>query len=434
MKRIRLGGWLVLMVLTLACQAWEQPRNGTATPAVIPSPTATRAPATPQPPITPATATPTPTLAVTPSMPTQEVCPARKTPPLPARPATLADYPATLLAYLNAGADPQTLVDVAQAWAALPFNGEGLLRADLTGDGTPETVALFTNPLAEHYPPDAVLLLFGCHDGAVTLLQQVTAQEWSGLALFAAEDLTQDGKAELLWAEVSCGAHTCFYTTHVSSWNGTMLVERLAAPLEVAYASYTVEAGQVLVSSSGIASVGAGPQLPATVVLRWDGTAMVEVERVLPPITYRYHQFLEGERALAAGDLDAALAAYEETLSNAELLAWAAFTDALTETEALFALARWRLMEVDLLRGEAGMASFHYQQLQQKTPPGETPRAVLALARAFWEAYQQGGDVAAACAAARAHPQREAVLAFLNSFGYANPTYEAEDLCPGLRN
>ncbi len=429
----RFGGLYMLLLLLpalIACQKTTPPTPSTLTPTPAVRATYT---ATPQPPITVTTPTPRPTSPVAEPSSAGETCPARQTPPLPSRPAAFEAYPATLLTYLNAGADPLTLTDVAQEWAALPFIGEALLRADLTGDGQPETVLVLANPIAGTYPPASQMFIFSCRAGRVELLYHHTTDEWTGAAVFAAEDLTQDGIADLLWAEVLCGASTCFYTTHVGSWDGQTLAERIAAPPEIPYAKYEIRDGELYIGSDGYGSLAAGPQRPPTTVWRWNGVELVQVETILPPIQFRYHQFLAGESALAANQLDEARLAYETTITSTELLPWAAYTDSDTEKVWLSALARWRLMEVSLLQGERGMASFHYQQLQKEIPADSPAQAVVALARAFWEAQPQDADVAAACEAVRAQPRSAEVLAFLNGFGTANPSYGLADLCPVLR-
>lgn len=426
----------LMIALLLACQ-WSQPRPVVVTATITLSPTATQAATstpTPRPPIGVRTPTPKPlptdggNVTLTP-----DVCPARRNPPRPSRPARFEEYPATLVAYLNAGADPLTLKDVLVEWASFPFIGQSLLRADLTGDGQAEIIVVVTNPFAETYPPSSILLVLTCRAGSVTTLYRYESPEWSGTAIFLAEDLTQDGTADLLWADVLCGASTCYYDTHVSSWDGQTLVERIAAPQDIPYVTYEVRDGALYIASAGHGSLAAGPQRPPTTVWRWNGQQLVLTETLLPPIQYRYHQFIEGERALAAGDLENARLAYETTITSTELLAWAAYTRAPDETAWLTALARWRLMEVSLLQGETGMASFHYEQLQKTTPADSPAQPVLALAQAFWNAYDQSKNLETACAAARALPQSTALLDFLNQFGFANPTYETEDVCPGLR-
>ena len=58
--------------------------------------------------------------------------------------------------------------------------------------------------------------------------------------------------------------------------------------------------------------------------------------------------------------------------------------------------------------------------------------AVAQLAQHFWEEYLGTGNVAYGCLEAVNAPEVPEVLDFLNSFGYANPSYVAEELCPFL--
>ena len=50
----------------------------------------------------------------------------------------------------------------------------------------------------------------------------------------------------------------------------------------------------------------------------------------------------------------------------------------------------------------------------------------------FWRTYQSGSDIATACrdAASYASANSQTILEPLY-FGYANPTYQASDICPG---
>ncbi len=68
--------------------------------------------------------------------------------------------------------------------------------------------------------------------------------------------------------------------------------------------------------------------------------------------------------------------------------------------------------------------------MQRAYPPDIPPHAFTEMAEWFLEAFQTGGE-AAACEAARgyADANEEDILAPLY-FGYGNPTYEPEDICP----
>ncbi len=67
---------------------------------------------------------------------------------------------------------------------------------------------------------------------------------------------------------------------------------------------------------------------------------------------------------------------------------------------------------------------------REKALPGTAGYAVAALARRFVDSYNAHGNVPMACAEAIRAPEAQDVLDFLNSFGYDNPTYTWDDLCP----
>jgi hypothetical protein len=93
----------------------------------------------------------------------------------------------------------------------------------------------------------------------------------------------------------------------------------------------------------------------------------------------------------------------------------------------MVAFARFRLLLATVRLGNIDQATTIYQTAQAE----DADYAVWS--RAFWEAYQDSGNVDAGCqatiAATRSQP---ALLEPLNSFGYANPTFEAGDLCPAV--
>ena len=51
---------------------------------------------------------------------------------------------------------------------------------------------------------------------------------------------------------------------------------------------------------------------------------------------------------------------------------------------------------------------------------------------AWLDAYQAGGNIADACAAATAFAENPESYEALSDYGYANPTFTATDLCPVL--
>ena len=64
-------------------------------------------------------------------------------------------------------------------------------------------------------------------------------------------------------------------------------------------------------------------------------------------------------------------------------------------------------------------------------PDSTAPEAaVSALAERYWRSYERDGDPVDACAYAVDTEEVVEVITFLNGFGYANPWYEAPDICP----
>ena len=112
------------------------------------------------------------------------------------------------------------------------------------------------------------------------------------------------------------------------------------------------------------------------------------------------------------------------------LKAWAVHLSRDEEEHWFAALADWRLLLLELQLQNVPNAQTYYARLMDDFPPGTAGYAVAAMAQRFWDSYTIHGDMALACAEAIRAPETQDVLDFLNSFGYANPTYTWDDLCP----
>ena len=424
LRSLRLRGIIVtvLALLLMGCATVTLGPSATATPdglllttrevpAVTPSPTPTTVP------------TPTP-----------DPCPPRQDIAVPDRPA--GDFPtshvAALRDYLAAGGDPSTLLELLSAWEALAPEGGTPRQADLTGDGATEIAVVFIDPLAESFPPEGVLAVYACRAGSVETLYTYTPGEYFYLYLLGVEDLTADGLAELTFADVTCGAHTCWHTVHVWSWTGSDFQERVGGNFTMPYPDFFLREGQIKGRSQGMGSVGAGPQRVYTETWAWNGSVITYTSAELGPPTFRYHAFLDGEDALLAEEYATAFDLYLRVLDDESLTPWAAYYDAHEERLWLAALARWRLLTLGLELGNHPDAELQYERLQADFPPGIPGAAVAQLAQHFWEEYLGTGNVAYGCLEAVNAPEAPEVLDFLNSFGYANPPYAAEKLCPFL--
>jgi len=362
---------------------------------------------------------------------TPNPCPAVTTIPAPERPTDFGDsFILTLREYLAAGGNPATLGEVLQVWEALPPDGGIPLQKDFTGDGSPEVAVAFINPLAESFPPEGMLAIFTCRNGAYETLYSYTPGEWANVALVGGEDLTGNGNTELVFADVTCGAHTCWHTLHVWSWDGAAFREQTAGDPSLPYPTFALTKDAILASSVGVGSVGAGPQRVYTETWSWNGSVITRTATQLGPAQYRYHAFRDGDEALRAERYANAFDTYLRVINDESLEPWAGYYGAPEERLWFTALARWRLVLLGINLGNFSDAENAYQRLQADFVTDTPGYPVAQLASRFWEAYQRLGLLPEACAETLTAPEVAAILEFLNSFGYANPTYTAEELCP----
>ena len=151
---------------------------------------------------------------------------------------------------------------------------------------------------------------------------------------------------------------------------------------------------------------------------------------VAGPAIYRYHVFRDGDEALVAGRYAYALDAYLRVYNDKALKAWAVTISRDEEEHWFTALADWRLLLLELQLQNEPNAQTYYEHLMDDFPSGTTGSAAAAMAKRFWDSYTAHSDMALACAEAIRAPEVQDILDFLNSFGYANPTYTWGDLCP----
>ncbi|MGC9356474.1 MAG: hypothetical protein ACP5GX_01330 [Anaerolineae bacterium] len=416
------GYWTVLLVIFLAsCSLGIQ--SSTSTPGSQDSGLVL----TSEP---PSSSTPPPTSTPLPS-PTPDLCPASASVPLPPLPGDFpAGYVEALREYLSAGGDPTQINRILQEWQALIPQGDQFAQGDVTGDGAAEVVVAFINPQSETFPPAGVLAAYTCRNGSMARLYTYVPGQGLYPSVVGIQDLTDDGLPDLVFSVVSCGAHTCMRTVHVWSWTGSDFKEQVSGDFTVPYPDFSLRDERILATTYGFGSVGAGPQRVITETWSWNGNVITQSGETVAPPNYRYHAFVDGDEALFAGNYDTAFDAYLQVLNDDTLEPWAAAYDAREERLWLEALAQWRLMALGMELGNFPDAESRYQVLQQDYSPQTPGYPVAQMAQHFWQQYNTTGTVADGCRAAISAPEVEAVLQFLNSFGYANPTYSKEDLCP----
>ncbi|MBN1261422.1 MAG: hypothetical protein JXB35_12160 [Anaerolineae bacterium] len=383
-------------------------------------------------PLTTPTATSTPTATPLPTAP-PDPCPLPTNVTIPPRPSDVRfpdTYIASIQVFLSKGGGLGALTELLNEWEIMIPQGGLPLRADLTGDAIPETVIVFLDPLSETYPPAGALIVFACRDGGVEVKYTYLPGELLLVGLVGLEDMTADSVADLVFTETQCGAHTCWETLHVWSWVENDFVERTQGDPSWPYVTLALTEGSIVATSAGIGSVGAGPQRTLTETWSWNGSVITMTATQLGPAIFRYHAFRDGDEALFAGNYTAAFDAYVRVIRDEDLETWAGYYGATEEQLWFTALARWRRVSMGIHIGNFTDADEQYRQLLDDYTPETPGYPVVQMAERFWTTYAETGLVEPACREAIAPLDVMEVVDFLNSFGYANPTYTAFDLCP----
>ncbi len=351
--------------------------------------------------------------------------------PLPPRPDDFGNYAPTIVEYLNdSKGDEDGLRATLESWGALRQVTD-LLRVDVDDDGTGELLLVIVDPSPDYGINARGDLLILDREGGRFSVAYSAAGDTPLLdpVLMEVDDLNGNGHTELAYSSTSCGAHTCFTTVYVVA-SGTGTYEELTGGgAEMAY----VDPGfrdwdgdgirELLLYGGTIGSVGAGPQRARTEVYGWDGVAYVLVESVYDPSNFLYFRILDANSAFLAGEYDSAIVLYREAIDDPGLDVWMQES----EREELVAFSRYRLSLTYLALGQVDQARAARDELLAEQPDNIYAQIVAVL----WDTYLREGSLRTACeevtAFAGSHPQATEVLA---DYGYANPTFTPEEVCP----
>jgi hypothetical protein len=352
-----------------------------------------------------------------------------------ARPTDPADYPAAIQQYLNAGGDVATLETTLAGWRALPDAPGQVVAADLTDDADAEIIVALQY-IGDVVAPSGDLLVFGRRaEGYGLLYQEGYDPSGPAVRLLPVLDANGDGHQDIVYTLTTCGAHTCFESLEILSWEEMGFFSLMGGRLDMPYPSYNVAPGRIDAESGSVASVGAEPQRGYSEVWEWNGGVFTVTQQIWAPPVYRYHALLDGDYALLSDDYAAAAAAYERVIDDDALQEWGSVSgmvDPNVERAQLAAFARWRLVLTRVQSGDLGDAQSAYDLLQAEHPDGAVGHDVAALAEVFWRAFAADESVIDGCAAlVIAAKENTSVHDFFNeNYGYANPRWEAVDICP----
>jgi hypothetical protein len=348
-------------------------------------------------------------------------------------------YPQAIMAYLNQGGNKATL-DQALYDAEVANLPVPVATGDLTGDGVHEVVVALIDPAIELYPPPGVLLVYTCQEGQFDLsLVEQSGDFEGGPHIWYLEDLDGRAGSELVVSFPTCGAHTCFDEAQILSWTGAGFENRLQGTSgDLPYPDFRLidlegdGLFELEAEAAGFGSIGAGPQRGLRRVWAWDSVleGFEVVEESSGPSSYRVHALHDAEAAARAGDYEAALLGYQRVINDALLEDW---FDPENERAALSAYARFREVVVYAQQGQQEFAATVLSEMSLAYPAGDARHPFVEMAQAFLEAFGRDG-AEAGCQAASAFAAANAaeVLDPLGpqSFGYANPEFEAGDMCP----
>lgn len=310
----------------------------------------------------------------------------------------------------------------------------GLVSGDWTGDGVDDLVVIYNDPTVTAHPISDLLIFTGTPDGYELGYQ---ARADAEVSLLDTRDINQDGQTDIVWTETTCGANTCFDTVNVRSWDGEQWAKWTANKITMAYADISINdetpdgQGDEIVLSGGIyGSVGAGPQRSRTEV--WgsvDGAPYNLLDLTYDSSNCLYHEILDANEAFNRGLEDGFASAeelYTDAIGNEDLVqCW----DRPNEVDELRSFAYYRLALISAYEGLPDVAGDMILALEATYP--DSPYA--GLGQAWLDAYSTDNDIATACQAAvdyaTEHPEAVDVLA---DYGFANPGFEATDVCPIL--
>lgn len=368
--------------------------------------------------------------SVTPPPPARRICPVPPAEVKPPRIEEVTDAAIELRSYLNRGGDPLELEE------SLPT--AKLVRPDFDGDGWVDLALALRDPSAPNGAmATGTLLVFHCQESEYALV--LTAPPRSDLGapqIHSSSDLNDDARDDLLVSRESCGAHTCSAHVQLLTWSDGSLENRFEGPTDdLPSPAIEVRGGQggpaeVAITAQGVSSAGAGPFRPETYLWTWNPVSgrFHRTGHQIHQTTFRIHVLHDADRAAQEGDQGTALRHYHRVIEVDTLQAW---VDPVQERRALHGYARYRQIVSSLLAGDRDGAEGYLQALREATQAGEAEGAYLELAETFWSAYQMTGSVGFACQEARAYAaaHRETILDPLY-FGYTNPSYAPQDICP----
>ncbi len=370
-------------------------------------------------------------------------------------------YIEDILNYLNQGG---TYVNLDEKW--------GIKFADITGDGVEEY--LFSDF-------DTTFVL-GCRGGKYVVLFEKSIDQ-RPLLIDQIDDLNGNGIPELF---LSFYERPGFHSLFIFEWNGETFRSLIQIPNNLSENDFLGTTGwdhkisdvngnnlkeievidDIPIDPDSI--IGGLPWRKSTITLGWNGENFVIINKIYETPRYRFQAVQDGDEATINGDYDRAAKFYQDVIYDDNLEWWSSDrkkyetylalssffsqfnTDNInptptptpitpppnedtTEYPRLEAYAYYRLVILDLARGDIydGQHQFEVmQKLFRKDNPGFS---YLEMASAFYDAFQETNNLTIACSKAIQYAANNPeILIPLGSdyHGWQSHIYLPEDVCP----
>lgn len=337
---------------------------------------------------------------------------------------SLAELEAGLVRYLSQGEGSvaERLNALYDRWGLNPQDDyPRLAEADLDGDGQVEVVTALNK--ADRVFGTGALFIIAEKDGAVVVKRSAEA-DLPGVRLFTVADLAGDDRPEIVWTSSHSGAHTIITRVLVSRWEDGHLVP-LPGQMVISFARLALDGRDLVLSGGLIGSVGAGQaQRARTDRYRWVDGEFQLVDRRYTESTHGYHRLQDGIVAETFGHIDEAEQGYREAMAPDRLPFPEHSLNEGTATdfgEGVRAFARFRLAALLMQEGQADEA-------------GEVLAGAVGPFAGLSEALAEAGGREPGCRAAERWVRENPAFleALASPIGYANPTWQPEDLCGPL--
>ena len=357
---------------------------------------------------------------LTPSLTERIPCPTDLTVVGPAAAQVLSEF----------AGSPDVLRSYLQRCGAFSDDWGAVRAANLLGDDAAEVVVVAAEPQqAAGGPLGKVLVLSSGPLGWDVVYETGVA---SDLVLLDAADVNDDGQADIVWTDTTCGANACFTTAHVVSYVEGGFVNWIEDGTTMASARVSLQditpegSGQELVMTGGvIGDVWAGPQRAMTTTWASLVGGPYTLQSVRRATSWcLYHAIEDANTALDEGRYADAAAGYQEAADDPRLVAcW----QRPNEVDELRTFALYRLAVASAYSGDTAGTERAIADLESRYPNDR----LRDLTRVWWIVYRATGDRSAACSTARSYAERRVdTWDRLADYGYANPQMTAATICP----